>query len=357
MSRRRWAMRTTCAATAGRRCKISLNKYLQGFGTSFAIVPDPNPVSAAVGFGNATRTWDDRNHNYIPDCDLSNKTPGANGECGALSDPNFGSNDVAALLNQLKFDPNLQNGLRQTRVQLGVLRGRAAAARQPDVARHRLLPPLVRQLPGRGQPGAQHGDRFQLHQPPGSRRFAAAGRRQLHGHGFPGRQAVRGFRRLRHERERRQAVGRRRPADLSIGTAWTSTSTPGCRAASSPGADSAPGARPPTTATSSRLLPEVAYESNNFFSPYLLHHDPDAVLQTGWRVPHAGQGERRLQHSEDRRVGRRHLPGPARRAPSRLASTHRSCRMWAACRFFRASTATTSWSPDRRPAAGCTSST
>jgi hypothetical protein len=90
--------------------KISLNKYLQGFGTSFAIVPDPNPVSGAVGFGNATRTWDDRNHNYVPDCELSNKTPGANGECGALSDSNFGSNDVAALLNQRKFDPNFQNG-------------------------------------------------------------------------------------------------------------------------------------------------------------------------------------------------------------------------------------------------------
>jgi hypothetical protein len=90
--------------------KISLNKYLQGFGTSFAIVPDPNPVSAAVGFGNTTRTWNDANHNYIPDCDLSNKTPGANGECGPLANPNFGSNDVAALLNQLKFDPNFQTG-------------------------------------------------------------------------------------------------------------------------------------------------------------------------------------------------------------------------------------------------------
>jgi hypothetical protein len=90
--------------------KISLNKYLQGFGTSFAIVPDPNPVSAAVGFGNTTRTWNDANHNYIPDCDLSNRTPGANGECGALANPNFGSNNVSALLNQLKFDPNLQTG-------------------------------------------------------------------------------------------------------------------------------------------------------------------------------------------------------------------------------------------------------
>jgi hypothetical protein len=90
--------------------KVSLNKYLRGFGTTLAIIPDPNPTSAAVGFGNATRSWTDANHNYIPDCDLSNRTPGANGECGALSDPNFGSNNVQGLLNQLKFDPNLQTG-------------------------------------------------------------------------------------------------------------------------------------------------------------------------------------------------------------------------------------------------------
>jgi hypothetical protein len=88
--------------------KVSLNKYLLGFGTSFAIVPDPNPVSAAVGLGNATRSWNDSNHNFRPDCNLSNGA--ANGECGDLSNPDFGSNNVSSLLNQLKFDPNLQTG-------------------------------------------------------------------------------------------------------------------------------------------------------------------------------------------------------------------------------------------------------
>jgi hypothetical protein len=46
----------------------------------------------------ATRTWDDstfqvgdpRRGNYIPDCVLDRSVPGANGECGALSDLNFG---------------------------------------------------------------------------------------------------------------------------------------------------------------------------------------------------------------------------------------------------------------------------
>jgi hypothetical protein len=88
--------------------RVTLNKYLVGFGTTFAIVPDPNPVSSAVGLGNATRSWADANKNFVPDCVLSN--PLANGECGALSDANFGTNNVAQLLSQIAFDPNLQTG-------------------------------------------------------------------------------------------------------------------------------------------------------------------------------------------------------------------------------------------------------
>jgi len=98
--------------------KISLNKYLRGVGTSFSQVPDPNPVSAAVGAGNATRTWDDftypvgdpRRGNYVPDCDLTTRTPGANGECGAVSDPLFGANNSAAVLNQLTWDEEARTG-------------------------------------------------------------------------------------------------------------------------------------------------------------------------------------------------------------------------------------------------------
>jgi len=98
--------------------KVSLNKYLQGVGTSFSQVPDANPVSAAVGFGTATRTWDDytfpvgdpRRGNFNPDCDLSTRTPGANGECGALSDPLFGANNSAAVLNALTWDENIRTG-------------------------------------------------------------------------------------------------------------------------------------------------------------------------------------------------------------------------------------------------------
>ena len=47
-----------------------------------------NPASNQAT--NATRTWTDTNGNYIPDCVLDASVPGANGECGALSDTTFG---------------------------------------------------------------------------------------------------------------------------------------------------------------------------------------------------------------------------------------------------------------------------
>jgi hypothetical protein len=45
-----------------------------------------NPLLASNA--SATRAWHDDNHDYIPNCDFSN--PLANGECGPLSNPNFG---------------------------------------------------------------------------------------------------------------------------------------------------------------------------------------------------------------------------------------------------------------------------
>ena len=90
--------------------KISLNKYLRGVGTSFGQVPDPNPVNAALGFGNTQRPWTDTNGNYVPDCDLTTRTPGANGEGGAIGDPLFGANASASVLNALTWDEDLRSG-------------------------------------------------------------------------------------------------------------------------------------------------------------------------------------------------------------------------------------------------------
>jgi hypothetical protein len=50
-----------------------------------------NPVATSVL--SVTRSWTD-NGNYVPDCDLSNF--GANGECGAISDSNFGKSNPRA---------------------------------------------------------------------------------------------------------------------------------------------------------------------------------------------------------------------------------------------------------------------
>ena len=70
--------------------KVSLSRYVeQG---SYNIANDNNPVVTSVL--SATRTWNDGNGNYIPDCALTD--PAANGECGALNNVNFGRNNPNA---------------------------------------------------------------------------------------------------------------------------------------------------------------------------------------------------------------------------------------------------------------------
>jgi hypothetical protein len=54
----------------------------------YTVASSNNPASNQAT--NATRTWTDTNGNYIPDCVLGPSMPGANGECGALSDTTFG---------------------------------------------------------------------------------------------------------------------------------------------------------------------------------------------------------------------------------------------------------------------------
>jgi hypothetical protein len=66
--------------------KVSLNKYLAGQGLN-GIAQDPNPVNAHQN--STTRNWTDGNGNLVPDCNLL--MVAANGECGAMDFPTFGT--------------------------------------------------------------------------------------------------------------------------------------------------------------------------------------------------------------------------------------------------------------------------
>jgi hypothetical protein len=90
--------------------KISLGKYLQGASVSnLAYADNPAlriPGANASGFLNpsVTRTWNDANHNMVPDCTLT--SPAANGECGAISVASFGSSNFVGAT----YDPGLLSG-------------------------------------------------------------------------------------------------------------------------------------------------------------------------------------------------------------------------------------------------------
>jgi len=72
--------------------KASLNKYMGVLG------PQLNYLNGAVApihalANTVTRSWNDLNHNYIPDCDLTNVLANG-GECGTVSNTNFGRSDL-----------------------------------------------------------------------------------------------------------------------------------------------------------------------------------------------------------------------------------------------------------------------
>ncbi|HVZ20673.1 MAG TPA: hypothetical protein VG871_06405, partial [Vicinamibacterales bacterium] len=67
--------------------KVSFGKYLAGYGAT-----DGNPVNRLSE--STTRTWTDSNHNFIPDCDLTN--PLANLECSAMANNKFGTDALTS---------------------------------------------------------------------------------------------------------------------------------------------------------------------------------------------------------------------------------------------------------------------
>ncbi|MBI4263526.1 MAG: TonB-dependent receptor, partial [Acidobacteria bacterium] len=80
--------------------RASVNKYIGGQQLN-GLASDPNPILRLVTQTN--RSWRDANGNYVVDCALLN--PLANGECGAMSNRNFGQFVPGAT-----YDPELLQG-------------------------------------------------------------------------------------------------------------------------------------------------------------------------------------------------------------------------------------------------------
>jgi hypothetical protein len=97
--------------------KVNLGKYLQGASVSnLGYNTNPTIRIRGGGFGifapSVSRSWNDLNGNFVPDCVLTNplaQTPATTGSldnCGQLSDVQFGSTDVIGA----QFDPDLLSG-------------------------------------------------------------------------------------------------------------------------------------------------------------------------------------------------------------------------------------------------------
>ena len=82
--------------------KMSLGRYTAKLGTEIAEGQGANPLISTVA--TTSRSWGDTNRNYVPDCDLGNFAE--NGECGGVSNTNFGKNNP----NAVTYDPAVLNG-------------------------------------------------------------------------------------------------------------------------------------------------------------------------------------------------------------------------------------------------------
>jgi hypothetical protein len=81
--------------------KASVNKYLTGDGSGGPFGIGAAPANSMVT--STTRSWNDANRDYVPNCDLTD--PRSNGECGAMAAQDFGSP-----LSTLAYDPDLMKG-------------------------------------------------------------------------------------------------------------------------------------------------------------------------------------------------------------------------------------------------------
>ncbi len=64
--------------------KVAVGRYVAKNSTTITLAN--NPIQTSIN--SVTRTWTDANGNFVPDCNLASR--GANGECGDVSNTNFG---------------------------------------------------------------------------------------------------------------------------------------------------------------------------------------------------------------------------------------------------------------------------
>ncbi len=88
--------------------RVSINKYVLAEGLQGTYGDTANPVNRLANFVN--RSWIDQNHNFVPDCDLTNPLTQDNrasgGDlCGVVTDTNFGGATPS-----LNYDPAVLNG-------------------------------------------------------------------------------------------------------------------------------------------------------------------------------------------------------------------------------------------------------
>jgi hypothetical protein len=81
--------------------KASVNRYVLAMSPDVSFIQLANPSRNLVT--SATRTWNDANRNYTPECNLLDGR--ANGECGALSNQNFGT-----VVTNLTYDTDTLTG-------------------------------------------------------------------------------------------------------------------------------------------------------------------------------------------------------------------------------------------------------
>ena len=124
--------------------KVSLGRYV---GVETGQLSNP----AANMSLSTTRSWNDANSNYVPDCDLRN--PAAQGECGPWSDLGFGKEREVTT----RYADDARERVQQAGAQLAGIRLTAARAASGHGPERRLLPHLVWQLPGHRQSGGDAG--------------------------------------------------------------------------------------------------------------------------------------------------------------------------------------------------------